>query len=204
MDIASLWQEILTIWEDGGPLMWPLALLAMLIYYSVFQLFFYFDRSKLRLPESKIRSLMETDTVPAEGELATILDYTQKDVVSLDDVRQRFRIVRHAQLGRIDRRMRFLAILVSVAPLMGLLGTVTGMLATFRGLAGAGGGQTADLIAGGISEALITTETGLIIAIPGYVMLHLIRRRRNDLDFLLHRLESITMQRWQRSQLLAS
>ncbi len=199
MDGLALWREILTLWEDGGPLMWPLTLLALVIYYSVFQLFFYFSQARLRLPEAQVRSLVETDQVSAEGELAAIMDFTQSDILSLDDVRQRFGIVRHAQLGRIDRRMRFLAILVSTAPLMGLLGTVMGMLATFRGLAGNVGVRTADLVAGGISEALITTQTGLIIAIPGYVMLYLIRRRRNDLDFLLHRLESITMQRWQRS-----
>lgn len=197
--VSVLWREIMTLWKDGGPLMWPLALLALAIYYSVFQLFFYFSQARLRLPEAKVRSLVETERVPAEGELAAIMDFTQSGIASLDDVRQRFGIVRHAQLGRIDRRTRFLAILVSTAPLMGLLGTVMGMLTTFRAMAGSAGVRTTDLIAGGISEALITTQAGLIIAIPGYVMLYLIHRRRNDLDFLLHRLESITMQRWQRN-----
>jgi hypothetical protein len=58
-------------------------------------------------------------------------------------------------------------VLAAVAPLLGLLGTVTGMIATFDVLAVFGTGN-AKAMAGGISEALITTQTGLLVALPDF------------------------------------
>jgi biopolymer transport protein ExbB len=113
----------------------------------------------------------------------------------MPDLRNRFAEVRSVYLPPVDRRIMFLSILVSVAPLMGLLGTVMGMLATFEGLT-KNVGRTIDLIAAGISEALITTQTGLIIAIPGYVMIYMVMRKRNKMETILHRMESMTMQRY--------
>ncbi|MDQ7087725.1 MAG: MotA/TolQ/ExbB proton channel family protein [Acidobacteriota bacterium] len=73
-----------------------------------------------------------------------------------------------SRLAPFERDLRFMKRCVSSAPLLGLLGTVTGMLTTFAALAsGSGGEKTMSMIAGGISEALITTETGLVIALPG-------------------------------------
>lgn len=69
------------------------------------------------------------------------------------------------ELPRLRRFMAGLAILAAVAPLLGLLGTVTGIIQTF-GVICAFGNANPGLMAGGISEALITTATGLVIAIP--------------------------------------
>ncbi|MCL2101314.1 MAG: MotA/TolQ/ExbB proton channel family protein [Fibromonadales bacterium] len=70
-----------------------------------------------------------------------------------------------AEQSKLEKRMGFLAALGTVAPLLGLLGTVTGMILLFQVITQVGTND-ARLLAGGISEALITTETGLIIAIP--------------------------------------
>ena len=72
--------------------------------------------------------------------------------------------------GRVNRFTIFLAIIAAVAPLMGLLGTVVGMINTFQAITlyGTGDPQT---MAGGISQALITTVLGLIVAVPA-VLLH--------------------------------
>ena len=67
------------------------------------------------------------------------------------------------------RRLRYLKVLTSVAPLMGLLGTVAGMLKTFRGLASKGISYTENLVAVGISEALVTTQMGLSIGVLGLI-----------------------------------
>ncbi len=75
-----------------------------------------------------------------------------------------------AEQSKLEKRMGFLAALGTVAPLLGLLGTVTGMIMLFRVITQAGTND-ARILAGGISEALITTETGLIIAIP-IMLLH--------------------------------
>ena len=59
--------------------------------------------------------------------------------------------------------------MATTAPLLGLLGTVSGMINTFRVITYHGGGDPR-LLAGGISEALITTEAGLIIAVPALLL----------------------------------
>ena len=66
-------------------------------------------------------------------------------------------------------RLAMIALCAAVAPLMGLLGTVTGMIGTFQNLVIFGAGDPRNL-AGGISEALITTQAGLYIAIPSLLM----------------------------------
>jgi biopolymer transport protein ExbB len=69
------------------------------------------------------------------------------------------------ELPKVERFLPSIGILAGVAPLLGLLGTVTGMISTFDTITIFGSGQPR-LMAGGISEALITTATGLVIAIP--------------------------------------
>jgi biopolymer transport protein ExbB/TolQ len=79
---------------------------------------------------------------------------------------------------------------------MGLLGTVTGMLATFGALAtGSGGEKTMGLVAEGISEALVTTETGLIVALPGLFFQYLLSRKLESYKVFLTHLETICTQK---------
>jgi len=70
------------------------------------------------------------------------------------------------ELPKLERFLPSIRMLSSVAPMLGLLGTVTGIIATFDMITVVGGGKP-QLLAGGISEALTTTATGLMIAIPG-------------------------------------
>jgi biopolymer transport protein ExbB len=89
-------------------------------------------------------------------------------------------------LEPFERQLKIMKLCVGVAPLLGLFGTVTGMLATFAALAsGSGGEQTMSDIAKGISEALITTEAGLVVALPGlFFHYHLARKLRGYQNFL--------------------
>ena len=81
-----------------------------------------------------------------------------------------------AQMPRLERFLAPLAVCASVAPLLGLLGTVTGMIHTFRLITVFGTGD-ASLLSAGISEALITTEVGLVIAIPALLCHAYLSRR---------------------------
>jgi biopolymer transport protein ExbB len=89
-------------------------------------------------------------------------------------------------LEPFERQLKIMKLCVGVAPLLGLFGTVTGMLATFAALAsGSGGEQTMGDIAKGISEALITTEAGLVVALPGlFFHYYLSRKLRGYQNFL--------------------
>jgi len=80
------------------------------------------------------------------------------------------------QLPRLERFLPTLSVFAAIAPLLGLLGTVTGMIETFQVITRFG---TSDpkLMAGGISEALITTQLGLAVAMPIIVIHHFLERR---------------------------
>jgi biopolymer transport protein ExbB len=187
--------EILTIWAQGGWLMFPLFLLTVFIYYSILELFFFFFRLDFtRTDEKQVEEWVLDPSKSKDEELTRILHFTQEEDMSAGDTQKAFDEIRNAFLPRANRRIAFLNVLIGTAPLMGLLGTVGGMLNTFGGLANASG-ETIDLVAGGISEALITTETGLVIAIPAYILLGITKQLRDKLEFFLARMESMTLQK---------
>jgi biopolymer transport protein ExbB len=85
-----------------------------------------------------------------------------------------------AEEGEIDRLATPILVVAAVAPLLGLLGTVTGMIATFDIITKFGTGDP-KLLAGGISEALITTELGLVVAIPALFFGHMLGARSKQI-----------------------
>ncbi|MFG0313507.1 MAG: MotA/TolQ/ExbB proton channel family protein [Phycisphaerales bacterium] len=80
----------------------------------------------------------------------------------------------------LDVRLEVIGVLAAIAPLLGLLGTVLGMIETFRVISDFGTGN-ARAMAGGISVALVTTQTGLLVAIPGLLANHQLRNRVDEL-----------------------
>jgi biopolymer transport protein ExbB len=106
-----------------------------------------------------------------------------------------FEELRIAETAPFERDLRVMKVCVSAAPLLGLLGTVTGMLATFGALAsGSGGEKTMGLVAEGISEALVTTETGLVIALPGLFFQYQLTRKHESYKTFLAHLETVCTQ----------
>ena len=77
---------------------------------------------------------------------------------------------------KLERMIPFIAVVAATAPLMGLLGTVTGMIKTFKLITVFGTGDARSL-SSGISEALVTTEFGLCVAIPSLIIHALLLRR---------------------------
>ena len=74
----------------------------------------------------------------------------------------------------------FILILIGALPLLGLLGTIIGLLACFAGIATQG--ASGALLSGGISDALLTTQMGLVCAVPAWLLHNLLRGYRNQLD----------------------
>ena len=99
------------------------------------------------------------------------------------------------EIPRINRFLPLLKIIAAVAPLMGLLGTVTGMIVTFQAITLFGAGDPR-LMAGGISQALITTVLGLCVAIPMLLLHNLVQgRARGIIDLLQQRAVSLVAAR---------
>ena len=71
---------------------------------------------------------------------------------------------------KLERNLNMLGIIASISPLLGLLGTVVGMITVFANINLVDGSSNSDLLASGISEALITTAFGLLVAVPGLIL----------------------------------
>jgi biopolymer transport protein ExbB len=102
-----------------------------------------------------------------------------------DDLREVAREEALAQLPVLDGRLPVLATMVTVAPLLGLLGTISGLIKVFHVIAGGGIGDATALSAG-IAEALITTFAGLTIAIPFLIVYNSLSGR---VETLTHEIE---------------
>jgi biopolymer transport protein ExbB len=92
-------------------------------------------------------------------------------------------VLRHCVMRQSSDLTRFLAkiaVLASIAPLLGLLGTVLGMIETFQVISLFGTGN-AKAMASGISVALVTTQTGLLVAIPGLLLSGMLIRRSSHM-----------------------
>lgn len=194
----TLLQEAESIWVSGGWAMIPLTINAILLFAIGFRLWLRLRSRGRGAPEAKWRRWLDRAD-ERRGTVGRLIDFVM-DATDLKDMTVRFAELHSTELGPFDRDLKFMRRTVSTAPLLGLLGTVTGMLSTFGALAsGSGGEKTMSLVASGISEALITTETGLVIALPGlFFQYHLARQRDRYEAFLAH-LETVCTQKFYRS-----
>ncbi len=160
----------------GGSFMWPL-LLSLLIGIAVaVERFFVFNRAKLNVN----KFLEQLGGYIRKGDLGgaeSLCDRTKGPVSAilragllrrdkgLADVEKAIESAGSIELAHLEKGLVVLASVSSIAPMLGFLGTVSGMIRAFGEIAAAKN-VDASLVAGGIQEALITTATGLVIAIP--------------------------------------
>jgi biopolymer transport protein ExbB len=159
-------QELLAISAEGGWVFWALVALAFGIAYTLISV-----ARLILLPDAPLLG---------SAEWRRLLGGREPDPGSLGRLAAeapRLPEVERQLFDRLERRLRFVFVLVGAAPLVGLLGTVTGMLATFGGLARATAQAPVDVISDGVSEALITTQTGLVIGVPAFIVCALLRGR---------------------------
>jgi biopolymer transport protein ExbB len=145
--------ELQQVLHQGGPILWGLILLGVGLYSILASTWLGLRKVKNELADHKFTG---------------------------DDRRQIVRQFATFELDRlawVERRLPFIGVLAAAAPLAGLLGTVSGMLVTFSGLATSSVAQPIDKISVGISEALITTQAGLLIAIPAAFLLAQLRKQ---------------------------
>lgn len=188
--VGFVWQT----WVEGGWLMIPLAALALLIYFEAMALILRLGKAEVKKTPRSVWSDWIDNPAKGSGHIGDVIRFVVGEGIRSDDAILRVEAVKSKLLPDINNRIVVLSILVTIAPLMGLLGTVIGMLTTFRGLATASG-QAVDLVAEGIRVALITTQTGLMIAIPGYIFISLVIRSRNTYLAFLAELETTVVQR---------
>lgn len=189
-----LWEKAVGIWISGGWAMVPIAITALVMFAMGMHIYLRLSGKGFTwVSEKKWRHWIEHPH-ERKGAIGEILDFVTGGT-SIDDMSLFFEELRAAEISPFERDLRVMKVCVGAAPLFGLLGTVTGMLATFAALAsGSGGDKTMGLIAAGISEALITTETGLVIALPGlFFQYQMVRKHERYKAFLAH-LETVCTQ----------
>lgn len=186
--LHTLWHT----WSTGGWVMAAMAVLSVVMYISAAHLLMSaYRRGLTRVTDQNLREWVSAPN-RAAAHSRELVRYTQDGVRSLKDIEGRFREVEASVVHDLDRRITFLNVQAISAPLFGLLGTVLGMLLTFKAI-GMGGGSASEIIAKGISEALVCTQTGMMVAVPGLIMAHIAKRWRNEFVAFLARLESVTL-----------
>jgi biopolymer transport protein ExbB len=199
--MQEFFHKVLDLWLAGGTLMIPLMALSLLIFASATQLWQFFGRREYRdIDEATWQSWVKSPE-KSLGEVGEIIRYTQDEATDISDIQGRFSEVISSKLPPVQRQLMFMNVMVSAAPLLGLLGTVLGMIHTFEAIS-TGGNELTGAMANGISEALITTEVGLLIAIPGFFFTHVIKRKQHEYEAFLGKLESYTIQHFRMANVL--
>jgi biopolymer transport protein ExbB len=197
--LMTLWQQARDIWLSGGWAMVAIAGIAMVMFSLGMHVYVRLCGKGFTSVREKTWRRWIDRPWERKGPIGEILNFVTGGT-SLKDTTASFEEIQATEIAPFERDLRVMKICVSAAPLLGLLGTVTGMLATFSALSsGAGGDKTMGLVAEGISEALVTTETGLVIALPGlFFQYHLVRKLDRYKTFLTH-LETVCTQKVYRS-----
>jgi len=173
--------------KKGGPVMVPILLLGISAVLIFITRWLVVGRVKVATPndlQAILGALRAQDRAKATAHAGSLTGPVGEMLNSaIDHSRERKEYIEEVMYEkmidakpRLERLMPFLALSAAAAPLLGLLGTVTGMINTFNMITVFGAGDPKTL-AGGISEALITTEYGLVVAIPS-LLLHAILSRK--------------------------
>ena len=180
--------------NSGGLVMWPLFFAAMFLWFG---LGFRFHTLK-RGSKKSVRTLIRKYTKHKRTKVIGILDNAIQDGMAIVSVETSAKIARkliddkfYVYEVEIKKYSKMVMTLVAIAPLIGLLGTVIGMIETFDSLASASLFSQTGGIAGGISQALFTTQLGLVVAVPGVILGRLLDRRSHVIELELEQIKDI-------------
>ncbi len=170
---------VVSLFVKGGPVMWPILLCALVVVAVVGErMFWWWRQSRLR-DHNTLMKIMDALHQGNVGEAAGLSKGSRDPVIQmvyqgLNEHDSCFQVAMQAAAGAVLRRAgRFLPVmdtLVTLAPLLGLLGTVTGIMRSFTSIGSAE--LAVGKVTGGIGEALIATACGLCIAIVSLIPLN--------------------------------
>ena len=192
--MLGIFKDGFDLFITGGGIMYMLGGVACILYAYCFAALAYVNSGNLNDKDTDKWADWIEDPSKAEGRLGEALNYVLHGPrLSIKTVGRRFEEIRINMVSAIYRRLLVINTLVAAAPLAGLLGTVTGMLAMFLGLSQGTGAAGMQKVADGMQEALITTKTGLTIALPGLFLGLIIKSKRDRIAGTLTRLESLIL-----------
>ncbi|MEG0069633.1 MotA/TolQ/ExbB proton channel family protein [Cetobacterium sp.] len=180
---------------NGGILMYFIVLMSILGVYVIIERAIYFktnenvDMSKIRpilrqaIEKNDIKGAITSLGIQKSSTskvLKEVLIYWYKTRSSnVETLEEKAREVALAQIPRLERNMWLLSVVAHTTPLIGLLGTVTGMIKAFQAVSLHGTGDPS-VLASGISQALLTTAGGLFVAIPSIIFYNYFNKKIDD------------------------
>ena len=176
--------------EVGGPILWVLVIISIGAFAVVLERIVFFAMNEKNVGNNfkdEILSLVASKKLDEAIALcdtkkscvaSAVRKFLQKAPKGIDvqDYEFILKEVTNQEISPYERRLNLLASVMSISPMLGLLGTVTGMIRAFTNISKYGAGDAA-VVADGIAEALLTTAAGLMIAIPVIVVYNYLNRR---------------------------
>ena len=181
--------------EVGGPILWVLVIISIGAFAVVLERIVFFARNEKNLGDTfkdEILSLVANKKIDEAIALcdtkkscvaSAIKKFLQKAPKGIDvqDYEFILKEITIKETSPYESRLNLLASVISISPMLGLLGTVTGMIRAFTNISKYGTGDAA-IVADGIAEALLTTAAGLMIAIPVIVVYNYLNRRLEKME----------------------
>ena len=181
--------------EVGGPILWVLVIISIGAFAVVLERIVFFARNEKNIGDTfkdEILSLVANKKIDEAIALcdtkkscvaSAIKKFLQKAPKGIDvqDYEFILKEITIKETSPYESRLNLLASVISISPMLGLLGTVTGMIRAFTNISKYGAGDAA-VVADGIAEALLTTAAGLMIAIPVIVVYNYLNRRLEKME----------------------
>lgn len=176
-------RSLLQMFHDGGIMMYPIALCSFVLMVFSFERFISLRTGRV-IPRPFVKRLIEQlqQQQIDRDEALELCERNPSSIATLlaaavkrygrpaVEIEQAVLDAGERETNNLRRHMRLLNAISNVAPLLGLLGTVMGMIQSFNDISGSQAMGRPEMLAGGISEALLTTAAGLLVAIPAYLM----------------------------------
>lgn len=181
-------QETLSLWDlalKGGPIMIPIAICSIIAVYIIFERYFAIRKSSKDDPNfmNNIRDFISNGNIDAARSLcrnteSPIARMIEKGVSRigkpLSDIEKAVENIGNIEVVKMEKGLSLLATVAGAAPMLGFLGTVTGMIKAFYNMSKAGKTIDISLLSGGMYEAMVTTVAGLIVGIFALVSYNLL------------------------------
>jgi biopolymer transport protein ExbB len=188
---------MIDLMQKGGPLMWLLLAASILMVGVVAERWTYLRRTTISVSDflSGLSNLIrrghyaeaqiECKSTPGPVARVVYAAILRPDL-SRADLKEIVQEAGQLEVPRLETHLPLLNTIANVAPLVGLLGTVGGMISSFVKISAQGGNVSASALSGGIYQSLLTTAAGLVVAIPAYVAHNYLSTKVNA---LLHDME---------------
>lgn len=192
--LTEFFRQFIEYMQSGGLVMWPLFISVIILWYALGYRYHTLKRGS----NANVRNLVRKYSTGIRKDTKGLIDSAVVEAISIVDAYGRTGETRRYlddvfayHLSEMGKYRRLVMTIVAAAPLIGLLGTVIGMIETFDSLADSVLFSQTGGIAGGISQALFTTQLGLVVAVPGLIIGRILDRKQDNMITDLDQIKDI-------------